>query len=73
MITMSDEVLVNGVPYLTLEMWSLSSKSLNCMKLVLRVAATSAALQLLGQQVPSLLGTYCGLRMVACEAGLKIF
>ena len=43
------------------------------MKLVLRVAATSAALQLLGQQVPSLLGTYCGLRMVACEAGLKIF
>ena len=51
----------------------MSSKSLNCMKLVLRVAATSAALQLLGQQVPSLLGTYCGLRMVACEAGLKIF
>ena len=43
------------------------------MKLVLRVAATSAALQLLGQQVPSLLGTYCGLRMVACEAGLQIF
>ena len=51
----------------------MSSKSLNCMKLVLRVAATSDALQLLGQQVPSLLGTYCGLRMVACEAGLKIF
>ena len=43
------------------------------MKLVLRVAATSAALQLLGQQVPSLLGTYCGLGMVACEAVIRIF
>ena len=66
-------VLVNGVSYLTLGMWSLSSRSLNCMKLVLRVAATSAALQLLGQQVPSLLGTYCGLGMVACEAVIRIF
>ena len=43
------------------------------MKLVLRVAATSAALQLLGQQVPSLLATYCGLGMVACEAVIRIF
>ena len=43
------------------------------MKLVLRVAATSAALQLLGQQVPSLLGTYCGLGRVACEAVIRIF
>ena len=66
-------MLVNGVSYLTLGMWSLSSRSLNCMKLVLRVAATSAALQLLGQQVPSLLGTYCGLGRVACEAVIRIF
>ena len=66
-------MLVNGVSYLTLGMWSLSSRSLNCMKLVLRVAATSAALQLLGQQVPSLLATYCGLGRVACEAVIRIF